>query len=182
MTEEKFEKCIAAVAAGDRDALRELYEEYLNYLYVIIYGVVGNKETAEDVTSECFIRIWETAGRYKPGNGHKRYLATIARNLAIDDIRKRKREELTDEIPEDSAPPDTSDHASPEEQTIEDISMQEALDKLSDKEREVINMKVLSDMTFKEISEILKIPMGTATWRYREAVKKLRRCGYGGLE
>ena len=72
MTEEKFEKCIAAVAAGDRDALRELYEEYLNYLYVIIYGVVGNKETAEDVTSECFIRIWETAGRYKPGNGHKR--------------------------------------------------------------------------------------------------------------
>ncbi|MCR5209761.1 MAG: sigma-70 family RNA polymerase sigma factor [Lachnospiraceae bacterium] len=182
MTEENFEQCIAAVAAGDRAALKELYEEYLNYLYMIIYGVVGNRETAEDVTSECFIRIWETADRYKPGNGHKRYLATIARNLAIDEIRKHKREELTDEIPEDPTPPETGDHASPEEQTIEDISVQDALSRLNDKEREIINMKVLSDMTFKEISEILKIPMGTVTWRYREAVKKLRRCGYGGLE
>ena len=41
-----------------------------------------------------------------------------------------------------------------------------------------INMKILGEMTFKEIAEVLNIPMGTVTWRYQNAIKKLRRCGY----
>ena len=54
----------------------------------------------------------------------------------------------------------------------------EALDRLKPEEREIVDMKVLSEMTFKEISEILQIPMGTVTWRYQAAIKKLRRYGY----
>ena len=65
-----------------------------------------------------------------------------------------------------------------EGEVIEDISIKEAIGHLNPAEQQVINMKVLSDMTFAEISETLKVPMGTVTWRYREAIKKLRRCGY----
>ena len=65
-----------------------------------------------------------------------------------------------------------------EGEVIEDIAVKEAISKLNPKEQQIINMKVLSEMTFAEISETLKVPMGTVTWRYREAIKKLRRYGY----
>ena len=58
------------------------------------------------------------------------------------------------------------------------MSLTEALNTLKPAEKQIIDMKVLSEMTFAEIAQTLNIPMGTVTWRYREAIKKLRRCGY----
>ncbi len=186
MKEEQFAQCMSRIAKGDKDALREIYEEYMGYLYSVVYGVLGHRETAEDVTSEVFLRIWNTADKFKAGGGHKAYLATIARNMAIDELRKHKREVLmsgdtTDE--DDSGGPDeigraASDDTGPEEEVIQDMSLKEALDKLKPAEREVVSMKILSEMTFQEISNALQIPMGTVTWRYQAAIKKLKRCGY----
>ena len=186
MKEEQFAQCMSRIAKGDKDALREIYEEYMGYLYSVVYGVLGHRETAEDVTSEVFLRIWNTADKFKPGGGHKAYLATIARNMAIDELRKHKREVLmsgdtTDE--DDSGGPDeigraASEDTGPEEEVIQDMSLKEALDKLKPAEREVVSMKILSEMTFQEISNALQIPMGTVTWRYQAAIKKLKRCGY----
>jgi len=65
-----------------------------------------------------------------------------------------------------------------EDTVIGDMTVTEALASLSENERQVVSMKILSDMTFNEIAEALKTPMGTITWRYREAMKKLRRLGY----
>ena len=65
-----------------------------------------------------------------------------------------------------------------EDEVVEQLSVMEALDRLKPEEREIVDMKVLSDMTFKEISEILQIPRGTVTWRYQAAIKKSRRYGY----
>ena len=186
MKEEQFAQCMQRIAKGDKDALREIYEEYLAYLYSVVYGVLGHKETAEDVTSEVFLRIWNTADKFKPGGGHKAYLATIARNMAIDELRKHKREVLMsgDTDPEDdSGGADeigraASGDTGPEDEVIEDMSLKEALDQLKPAEREVVSMKILSEMTFQEISNVLNIPMGTVTWRYQAAIKKLKRCGY----
>lgn len=180
MTEAEFNACIKAILNGDKKGLRDIYDVYLSYIYRIVYGVVGHKETAEDITSEFFIKLWQQADKYKEGSGHKGYLATIARNMAIDHVRKYKKEILdsfTKEDEEDVVFEPVSD-ADTESEVIENISIKEAISTLSDKEQQVINMKVLSEMTFAEISEILKVPMGTITWRYREAIKKLRRYGY----
>lgn len=186
MTEERFAECMTAIVNGNRDALREIYEEYLPYLYTVVLGVVQQKETAEDVTSDVFIKIWNSAGQFQPGSGHKGWLATIARHMAIDELRKHKREVLMgssgDEEEDSGGIEDFSAEETPgegvEDGVVEQLSIQEALDRLKPEEREIVDMKVLSDMTFKEISEILKIPMGTVTWRYQAAIKKLRRYGY----
>ena len=98
MSEEQFEKCIQAMVQGDKQGLRQVYESYVGYIYTIVYGILGNKEHAEDVTSEFFIRLWEKADYYKSGNGHKGYLAAMARNMAIDYLRKYRREELTSAV------------------------------------------------------------------------------------
>lgn len=181
MREEQFDACISRILAGDRSGLREIYDAYLPYIYQIVLGVVGRKEDAEDITSEFFIRLWQHAGSYKSGSGHKGYLATIARNMAIDHLRKYKKEQLesfTVEI-EDEAPAKEYDSGvNVEEQVVSDVSLKDALDSLKESERIIVDMKILSEMTFQEISDALGIPMGTVTWRYREAIKKLRRFGY----
>ena len=65
-----------------------------------------------------------------------------------------------------------------EDEVIGNIALQEALALLKDGERQIINMKILGEMTFQEISDTLHMPMGTVTWKYRNAIGKLRRCGY----
>lgn len=220
--------------------LKDIYVEYLPYIYRVVYGIVGNKESAEDITSDFFVKLWSFAPKYRPGNGHKGYLATIARNMAFDHLRRCRREipmedpeqviygikSGTDDVRETHSEREAAygretdaeretdivretdaeaDHgangagadnkvekgvrknrmggsensaATPEEQVISDISLKDALEKLKPEERRIIDMKVLGEMTFKEIAELLGIPMGTVTWRYQEGIKRLRRCGY----
>lgn len=180
MTEAAFDACIEAILKGDRQGLRDIYDAYLDYIYRIVYGVVGRREDAEDITSEFFIKLWQQADKYKGGSGHKGYLATIARNMALDHMRKYKKEVLESftQGSEDEAIFEPVSDDNTEAEVIGDVAIKEAISKLNSKEQQIINMKVLSEMTFAEISETLKVPMGTVTWRYREAIKKLRRYGY----
>ncbi len=191
MTEGKFEACIVAMNHGDKDGLREVYEEYISYIYGIVRGLLANKEEAEDITSDFFIRLWEKSDTYKPGSGHKGWMATIARNMAIDYIRKRKREEPVDfseNREEDTGGISAGKKAdmiqarersnSVEEEVIGEITIKEALALLKESERRVVHMKIMGQMTFQEIADILEEPMGTVAWRYRQAIETLRRCGY----
>ena len=181
MQEKQFDACIQRILSKDKSGLKEIYDEYLPYIYQIVLGIVQRKEDAEDITSEFFIKLWQNASSYKSGSGHKGYMATIARNMAIDFLRKYKKEQLESfqaEAEEDEPIKEYDSGVNVEEEVIGDISLKEALDTLKEPERIVIDMKILSDMTFQEISDVLKVPLGTVTWRYREAIKKLRRYGY----
>ena len=176
MEETRFSTCMKRVKNGDKSALREIYEEYIGYIYSIAYQVVLNKEDAEDVTSEFFIKLWRLADNYQKGNGHKAWLAAIARNMAIDLLRKNRREVLTEDFADFSA-----ENAAPDDVeggVVSGMSLKEALETLNLKEREVVNMKIMGELTFQEIADILKQPLGTVTWRYQNAIGKLRRCGY----
>lgn len=194
--EEQFALCMAAMAEEDRQGLRMIYEAYLGYIYTVVYGILRNKENAEDVTSEFFIKLWEKAGQYKPGKGHRGYLAAMARNMAVDYLRKYKKEELTaavhdlgnedeeeernrhESIYTDNVGAGGSRMADVENEVIENLSLREVLLLLKPGERQIVDMKVLGGLTFREIAELLSLPMGTVTWKYQNAIKKLRRCGY----
>ena len=180
MTEAAFDACILAILNGDKQGLKTIYDEYLDYIYRIVYGVVGRKEDAEDITSDFFIKLWQQAGKFKSGSGHKAYLATMARNMAIDHMRKYKKEILESFTQESEDEPvfEPAGKENTEDEVLENLSIKEAISRLNPAEQQVINMKVLSEMTFAEISASLNVPMGTVTWRYREAIKKLRRYGY----
>ena len=174
--EKQFHACMKKIKAGDKSALHEVYEKYVGYIYSIVFQVVMNREDAEDITSEFFIKLWKLADTYRSGKGHKAWMATIARNMAIDLLRKNKREVLTEDFADS-----ISDNASDDDvegEVLADMSLQAALDTLKPGEREIVNMKIMGELTFQEIADILKQPMGTVTWRYQNAIKKLRRCGY----
>lgn len=172
MTEARFDECIRAMNRGDRNGLKEVYEEYVSYIYGIVRALLHNREEAEDITGDFFIRLWEKSDTYKCGGGHKGWMATIARNMAVDYIRKHKKEELSETVN------DRESEENVEHQVLSDISIKEALTMLKESEREVLHLKIMGELTFKEIAAILEQPMGTVTWHYNQAIKKLRRCGY----
>lgn len=188
MDERKFEEAVARMVQGDKAGLREIYENYVGYIYRIIYEVLQNKENAEDVTSDFFLRLWERAEQFKPGNGHRGYLASMARNMAIDFLRKHRREELTALLQDLGAEPEDEGERKEkyvlpnengiEQEVIGEMTVTKALEMLKPAERQIVSLKVLGELTFKEIATSMGIPMGTVTWKYQNAMKKLRRCGY----
>lgn len=188
MNEHQFEDAVARMVRGDKTTLKEIYEAYVGYIYRIVYEILQSRENAEDVTSDFFIRLWEKAGQFKPGNGHRGYLAVMARNMAIDYLRKYRREELTallqdieSEAEEEKGTgrfPAQSKDGGVEETVVGEMSVDQALATLKPGERQIVSLKVLGGLTFREIAKTLGIPMGTVTWKYQNAIKKLRRCGY----
>ena len=103
MNNREFDRCMRRMQKGDKTGLKEIYEAYISYIYAVIRGIVKNKENAEDLTAEFFIKLWNMADQYKAGSGHKTWMTVIARNMAIDFMRKAGREQLTEEVPEVSA-------------------------------------------------------------------------------
>ncbi len=188
MTDQEFAQCIERITQGDKDGLRQIYEEYIGYIYAVVFDVLKNKENAEDISADFFIKLWSIADTYQSGHGHKGWMIRIARNMSIDFLRKRKREDLSDMMEDTSSDSESESYGksiyggnmqSPvEADVVSNQMVLEALKMLNDKEREVIQLKILGDMTFQDIANLLQTPMGTITWRYQNAVKKLRRCGY----
>lgn len=173
MNNQTFDACMRRIQKGDKTGLKEIYEAYIAYIYAIILGIVGSRENAEDLTAEFFIRLWNTADRYRSGGGHRTWLTTIARNMAIDFIRKSKREQLVDEINESAAVASES----VENDVVGQMTFKETVDKLPETDRQIVTMKIAGQMTFKEIARILEMPVGTVTWKYQNSMERLRRAG-----
>ncbi len=176
MTDRQFEKRITLIQQGDKLGLKEIYDEYGKTVYQCVFQILHNRQDAEDVTSEFFLKLWQIADTYCFGGRHKRWLVTIARNMALDLLKKRKREVLTlNEDTGEGVPNEPADNVSTEDTVTEKLSVAEALESLEESEREIVNMRILADMTFKDIAAVLGKPLGTVTWKYRNAIGKLRK-------
>lgn len=170
MTNIEFERNIRLILKGEKIGLQEIYVAYGATIYSVVYQVIKNKENLEDITFEFFIKLWNNTDTYKFGLKHKKWLGTMAYNMAIDFIRKHNKEILTDEISEKV---DVSN--SVENNICQKIAFEDCLKYLEETERLIINLKILCDLTFKDISKLLNIPLGTVTWKYQNAIKRLRR-------
>lgn len=179
MTDEIFQAVIVKLAKGDKNALKLIYEAYVRLIYAVVYDMVGKKEDAEDITSDFFIKLIHAAKSFRVGNSHKAWLVSIARNMAIDYLRKNRREmpEVCDEVREGIIETyDAAERANHEEKKmILTEDMKNAMKRLKPGEREIIDMKLIGQLTFQEIADILKRPIGTVTWTYNQGIKKLRR-------
>ncbi len=171
MTDTEFEDCMRLISSGDKQAFCSLYSEYFGTVFSAALAVTCSKASAEDVTSDFFVRLWEKKAapfEAKQG-GHKRWLAVCAKNLAVNYIKKFGKEEL---LGDDGEYYPLSQ--SPDESLTEKAAVSAALAKLSCEEREIIHLKHFCGYTLKEIAKILDIPRGTAAWRCRNAEKKLK--------
>lgn len=173
MTDRQFERRIKMIQQGDKQGLKEIYDEYGKMIYQCAFQILHSPHDAEDVTSDFFLKLWKIADTYCFGGKHKRWLVTIARNMALDLIKKKSHEQLTVNDDENFSE-EPADSVSTEETVTGNMAVAEALDSLDESEREIVNMKIFADMTFKDIAAVLEKPIGTVTWKYRNAIAKLR--------
>ncbi|MCR4673360.1 MAG: sigma-70 family RNA polymerase sigma factor [Lachnospiraceae bacterium] len=173
MTRDSFDSCIKMINKGDEEGLRLIYEEYSTYIHAVMRSIAKNEENAADLTSDFFIKLWESSRKYRPGKGHIAWMTVIARNMAIDFMRKAGREELLGEVPEPAGPDNAA--KSPEEEVIGNISFRDMVESLPSQESQIIAMKFAGDLTFREIAQIMKLPLGTVTWKYQRSIERLRR-------
>lgn len=170
MEEQLFRKNIRRICKNDKEGLREIYEDYCPLIYSVAAEILHNREDAEDVTSEFFIRLWDIAETYRPGKGHRAWMITIAHNMAIDYLRRQSRE-----LPMEEDLADIQEgQPSCEDRLCCKISIEQAMMTLKKEERQIVNLKIMGELTFREIASILKKPQGTVTWCYQKAIQKLK--------
>jgi RNA polymerase sigma-70 factor, ECF subfamily len=164
------------LAGGDLGALDQLYEQYGAMAFSIAYRITGDRAAAEDVVQESFLGAWRNAARYVDGRGTVRtWLLSIVHHRAIDAIRRRK---PTTELPESEAGlpeplvmPDTWTAVA---DGLDRAAIQVALGRISDVQREAIELAYFNGLTQTEIAERTGVPLGTVKGRLRLGLQGLR--------
>jgi RNA polymerase sigma-70 factor (ECF subfamily) len=165
------------VAAGELDALEELYDRYKTMAYSIAYRITNDASLAEDVVQDAFLGAWRNAAKYIEGRGSvKTWLLSIVHHRAIDAIRRRK---PTTELPDstDAPPPAlTAPNLWGEVSAGLDAEMvRNAMDVLSPPQREAIELAYFGGLTQNEIAERTGTPLGTVKSRMRLGLLAMRR-------
>ncbi|RYX88905.1 MAG: sigma-70 family RNA polymerase sigma factor [Comamonadaceae bacterium] len=173
---------IDRVAFADEAALRQLYELTSSRLYGVAVRVVTNREWAEDVLQEAFLNIWRIAGDYKASlSPPMAWMGLIVRSRGLDFLRRRTSDradsvqELDDVISETVAgdSPNPMDMAQASEQAW---ALHQCLNRLENRQREVVSLAYMRDLSHGELAEQLRLPLGTVKTWIRRGLEQLRAC------
>jgi RNA polymerase sigma-70 factor (ECF subfamily) len=167
---------------GDVASFEVLVDRYQNKVFSYIAMLVKDKQLADDIFQDTFLKIIRTikAGAYKEEGKFIQFAMRIAHNLIIDYFRKAKRLPMVDPAKEDYDMLDNARFTDPsiEEQIITDQihdDIRKMIEYLPEEQREVLNMRMYADMSFKEIADITNVSINTALGRMRYALINLRK-------
>jgi RNA polymerase sigma-70 factor, ECF subfamily len=169
------EQLVAQAQQGDRDALEELYLEHFDRIYSYLHMTVGNRHDAEDLTTQTFLRMLESIGRFKWGSApFSAWLFRIAHNLAMDHFRSRRRWQPEEEVPE----PAGAVESSAEEEAIRLLSSQsmfDLIDQLAHEQRHVLILKFVFDFSNAETATVLDKTEGAVKSLQHRALASLQK-------
>lgn len=167
------------IAKGQEAALSALYDRYGRLVFSVAYGVVQNRETAEEVTLDIFTIAWEKAETYDPQQAKvSTWLTGMARNKAIDRLRREQVRpshhsvswaEIPAEPTADNPHPETAVHLNLEQQRV-----RTAVASLPTAQQEALSLAYFQGYSHSEIARALNQPLGTVKGRIRGAMQKLR--------
>ncbi len=177
------EALIARLAAGDTAALSLLYDRYSGAVYSLAARIVGDRQVAEDLLQEVFVRVWQRAGTYQGARGKPlTWVLGIAHNLAIDEVRRRRRRPLeADDRDEEgqltalqALPAVDSDPSDLTWERLRREQIMAALAQLPEAQRILIELAYFEGYTQSQLAARLGEPLGTIKTRMRLAAQKLR--------
>lgn len=170
-------EALVATGAEDREAFSTLYNMTSAKLFGVCLRICGDRGAAEDVLSDVYLTIWRRAGAFEPGRASPiSWLATIARNRAID---WRRSAGLRQKVGLDQAPDVADDAPSAEERMMqgeEDRQLHLCLDQLDDKQRGAIRSAFFGGLTYAELAERDRVPLGTMKSWVRRGLQRLKDC------
>jgi RNA polymerase sigma-70 factor, ECF subfamily len=160
------------VAGTHSEGFAELYERTFPRVYAYVASLLRDRAAAEDVTSQAFERAYRKRRSYRPARGSMdAWLFGIARNAALDELRKRKRRAVLEADPEDTISPTAEDQA---ELAMRRETVRAALASLDGQERDLIALKFAGGLSNAEIARVLGMSESNAGTRLHRTITKLR--------
>ena len=156
---------LISTCGTSKEALSELYLMFKNSVFALAFSITSDYHLAEDCVTETFVRLSQIR-RFDPDKGDGRgFIHKIARNVALE-LRRRHKRDMEDFIIQSYGEAD---------KTVEDsIFINQMLQHLNDKQRQIVVMRCCSELTFKEIAKIMKCPETTVKSRYKKAITILQ--------
>jgi RNA polymerase sigma-70 factor (ECF subfamily) len=170
------EDLISLVEAADAEAFATLYDRHSCAAFSLAYRMMGERQASEDLMQDAFLKIWRGASSYRSERGSVRtWILSIVRNRGIDQIRSQASRRRTQEKIEASAPRSQPSEAFAESwRNSQRDQVREALNTLPPEQLKILELAYFSGYTHVEISELLRLPLGTVKGRMRLGLKKIR--------
>jgi RNA polymerase sigma-70 factor (ECF subfamily) len=160
---------------GDRGALEELYLIHFDRIYSYLHMSVGNRHDAEDLTTQTFLKMLESIGRFRWQSApFSAWLFRIAHNLAMDHFRARRRWQPEEEVPEQPG----SEEPSAELEAMQSIgrqSMMELIERLSPEQQQVLTLKFVFNFPNADVAKILDKTEGAIKSLQHRALASLQK-------
>jgi RNA polymerase sigma-70 factor, ECF subfamily len=168
-------KLVERAQKGDRGALEELYLIHFDRIYSYLHMTVGNRHDAEDLTTQTFLKMLESIGRFRwQAAPFSAWLFRIAHNLSMDHFRSRRRWQPEEEVPE----PLGSEEPSAEMEAMQSIgrqSMLELIDTLSPEQQQVLTLKFVFNFPNADVGKILDKTEGAIKSLQHRALASLQK-------
>lgn len=157
-----------ALKENDKKAYEELYEKYHELVYGIAFSLLKNKENTEDVLQTVFLKLFQMDRELLPTQKEASWLYTLVKNETLNYIRKQKKTVNIEELYL------VEKEAEELNKVIDIQTYNKLIEKLNVKEREILSLKLLADMSFREMAQVLDMPMGTVQWKYYTSLHTLK--------
>ena len=170
------------MANRDEAALKALYDTTSAKLFGLALRVVNKREWAEDVLQEAYMHIWRAAADYRASlSPPMAWMGLIVRSRALDFLRRRAAERMhltqeLDEVLSDTLEGDAPNPMNTALASEQAWALQQCLNQLDNKQREVVSLAYLRDLSHGELAEQLKLPLGTVKTWIRRGLAQLRDC------
>ena len=156
------------IKQGNSNKLDELHSKYNKLIYNIAFSILKNRENSEDIVQIVFMKIFQMDKNKLPTTNESTWLYSLTKNETLNYLRNKKQEVNLDEIYY------ITEEDKELNKIIDEDNYNRIIAKLNKQEREIISLKILSNMSFKEISSLLDMPMGTVQWKYYTSLYTLR--------
>jgi RNA polymerase sigma factor (sigma-70 family) len=164
---------VTRFAAGEPDAVRSVYREYVRLVHAVASRVLNDRTLAEEATQQTFVQAWRAAASFDPRRELAPWLVTIARRVAID-VHRREARRAHDSVDALSVTDPALVTDAPSAEQIYDVwEVRQAVDALPEDEREIVRLQHLEGLTHQDIATRLAMPVGTVKSRSFRAHKRL---------
>lgn len=172
------EHLVHRVARGDSPAFEALYDRVAGSVYGVIRRVLRDPAQSEEVTQEVMVEVWRTATRFDPARGRATtWIHTMAHRRAIDRVRASQASHDRDErAARRDHQPEYDVVAERVEARLEQEQVRRCLEHLTELQRESVKLAYYNGYTYREVAEVLEVPLGTVKTRMRDGLIRLRDC------
>jgi RNA polymerase sigma-70 factor (ECF subfamily) len=169
---------VLRVARGDTAAFEALYDQMADVVFGVIRRVLRDPAQSEEVAQEVLVEVWRTAIRFDPDKGSaSTWVLTMAHRRAIDRVRsaqaahdREERVALRDHVPPFDEVAERVEH------NLEQEQVRRCLSNLTELQRESVTLAYYGGYTYREVGELLEVPLGTVKTRLRDGLIRLRDC------